>query len=401
MLATNRGAVPLERTLEGVRVLVVDDEAMVRRGYSRVLEAAGATVVQASGGRDAITAVSVQQFDVILSDIRMPDADGIQVLQATRELDLDVSVVLITGGPDLETAMHAVHLGAFDYLVKPQPVDKLRELVGRAAKIARLARLKREALHAMGRAAHEAGDRAALTLALDRTLWSLWMAFQPIVRRDGSLHAYEVLMRSTDGALPGPEAILDAAERLGRLPELGHRTRELTAAELPALQADVTVFYNLHPLDLADPALLSSANHLNPSASRVVLEITERASLDGIHDVRRSVACLREQGFRIALDDLGAGYAGLTAFTHLEPDVAKLDMALTRDVDRDARKASVVGAMVHLCHDLGVTVVAEGVETAGEHEALAALDCDLFQGYLFARPAPIHLCGAVPTVQSG
>jgi EAL domain-containing protein (putative c-di-GMP-specific phosphodiesterase class I) len=86
------------------------------------------------------------------------------------------------------------------------------------------------------------------------------------------------------------------------------------------------------------------------------------------------------------VDDLGAGYAGLTSFAALEPDVVKLDMALVRGVDREPIKHRLVGSMTRLCRDLGILVVAEGVETSAEKEALQELGCDLLQGYLFGRP---------------
>jgi len=92
-------------------------------------------------------------------------------------------------------------------------------------------------------------------------------------------------------------------------------------------------------------------------------------------------------GFRIAVDDLGAGYAGLTSFTQLEPEIAKLDMSLVRGIDADPRRQSIVLSMKRLCDELDIAVVAEGVETVGERDALAELGCHLLQGYLFAKPA--------------
>ena len=96
---------------------------------------------------------------------------------------------------------------------------------------------------------------------------------------------------------------------------------------------------------------------------------------------------LRRLGYRIAVDDLGAGYAALGALAMLEPDVVKLDMSLVRDLDRHPTKRRVVGAIATLCRELGSKVVAEGVETAIERKVLVELGIDLLQGYLFAKPA--------------
>ena len=105
-------------------------------------------------------------------------------------------------------------------------------------------------------------------------------------------------------------------------------------------------------------------------------------------DVKPRIAALRGMGFRIAIDDLGAGYAGLTSFTLLEPDVVKLDMELVRGIDTHRTKQSIVTSMVTLCHEMHVEVVAEGVETSAERDVLVDLGCDLLQGYLFAKPGP-------------
>jgi EAL domain-containing protein (putative c-di-GMP-specific phosphodiesterase class I) len=121
-------------------------------------------------------------------------------------------------------------------------------------------------------------------------------------------------------------------------------------------------------------------------ATRVVLEITERAALEDVSEVREKVAALRTLGFRIAIDDLGAGYAGLTAFAQLEPEVVKLDMSLVRDVHEQPTKRRLIKSMTELCQDMGRVVIAEGIETAEERDAIADLGCDLMQGYLFAKP---------------
>jgi EAL domain-containing protein (putative c-di-GMP-specific phosphodiesterase class I) len=123
-------------------------------------------------------------------------------------------------------------------------------------------------------------------------------------------------------------------------------------------------------------------------APQVVLEITERASLHHIRDVQSRIARLREMGFRIAVDDLGAGYAGLTSFAQLEPEVVKLDMSLVRNVHAQPTKQTLVRTMISMCHELGMKVVAEGIETPEERDAILEAGCDLMQGYLFARPGP-------------
>jgi EAL domain-containing protein (putative c-di-GMP-specific phosphodiesterase class I) len=155
------------------------------------------------------------------------------------------------------------------------------------------------------------------------------------------------------------------------------------AAEAPDA---AKLFVNLHSADLNDEELYSADSPLSKIASRVVLEITERASLYEVKNVASCVKKLKALGFQLAVDDLGAGYAGLTSFTQLEPEVVKLDMSLVRGVDSDSRRQSIVRSMKTLCDELGMLVIAEGVETSAERDTLASVGCDVLQGYLFARP---------------
>jgi EAL domain-containing protein (putative c-di-GMP-specific phosphodiesterase class I) len=213
------------------------------------------------------------------------------------------------------------------------------------------------------------------------------MAYQPIAQVKGrSLFGYEALLRSEERALPHPGAILDAAERLGRLDDLGRRIRAAACAPMASAPPGSVCFMNLHPRDLLDDTLFSPDSPMSALAERVVLEITERTSLDGIKDAHARLARLRRMGFRIAVDDLGAGYAGLASFATLEPEFVKLDMSLIREVDRSRTKEKLVRSMTSLCKDLGVTVVAEGIETPEERDVLLSIGCDLFQGYLLGKP---------------
>jgi GAF domain-containing protein len=145
-------------------------------------------------------------------------------------------------------------------------------------------------------------------------------------------------------------------------------------------------FVNLHPQDLTDDELYAADSPLSYVATRIVLEVTERASLVEIDDLAGRLQRLRALGYRIALDDLGAGYAGLNSFLELRPELVKLDMALIRDLDRDETKRKLVSKLISLCSEMGCQIIAEGVERQGEREALTAMGCELLQGYHFCKP---------------
>jgi EAL domain-containing protein (putative c-di-GMP-specific phosphodiesterase class I) len=377
----------VEEELEA-RVLLVDDDAAVRRDYARALRRAGLQVDTAPDGRDALELLGLAPYGVIISDISMPGVNGIDFLRAVRQRDLDVPMVLMTGSPELETAVGAVEYGAFRYLIKPIALAALTETVRKAMQLFRLARLKRQALAAIGAEGMGLGDRVALETRFESALGRVCMEYQPIVNwPERRVFGYEALVRSAEPALTTPTDLLDAAERLGRVHDLGRAVRREVARAAERVPQDALLFVNLHGLDLDDRELYSVEAPLSPIAGRVVLEITERWPLDGVKGVRRRIARLREMGFRIALDDLGAGYAGLTTFTQLEPDFVKLDRALVSGVDGNSRKRSVVRSMLRLCSDeLDIQVVGEGVETIAERDALGLDGCALLQGYLFARP---------------
>ncbi len=216
---------------------------------------------------------------------------------------------------------------------------------------------------------------------------TLWIAYQPIVSwsRQAAV-AHEALVRNEEPTLRSPPDLFEAAERLGRLQELGRLVRDRVARTLDETPTSGLLFVNLHALELDDDSLVSADAPLSRYASRVVLEVTERAPLERIRDVTGRVAQLRGLGYRIAVDDLGAGYAGLTSFAHLEPEVVKVDMSLIRGLDRSPMKQKLLASIVTLCRDLGIEMIAEGIETEEERDALVRLGGDLCQGYLFARP---------------
>ena len=183
-----------------------------------------------------------------------------------------------------------------------------------------------------------------------------------------------------------PDILIGAAERLGRIHDLGRTVRAAVARAVADAPPDVLLFVNVHGLELTDEELFDPDAALSPHASRVVLEITERIGLDDVATPAR-VAMLRRLGYEIAIDDLGAGYAALGALATLEPEVIKLDMSLIRGVDEHPTKRRVVGAIGTLCRELGSRVVAEGVETVAERDAVVDAGVELIQGFLLAKPA--------------
>ena len=373
----------------GTRLLVADDEAHLLSGYNQLLRAAGYEVDTASDGGAAIALLKHNTYDAVVSDISMPGMTGLDLLRAVRQHDLDVPVILMTGGPAVETAITAIEHGAFRYLIKPVEPGLLRQSVHHAVLLHKMAKVKREALRVLGDPGLQEGDRAGADARFSSALASLYVAFQPIISwQRQNVFGYEALVRCQETSLPHPGALLDAAERLGRLQELSRAIRAAVSRAIPDAPDGVLIFVNLHTRDLLDDDLYRPDAVLAPFSRRIVYEITERTALDEVQDIPTRMADLRRLGYRIAIDDLGAGYAGLSTFAQLEPEVVKLDMSLIRDVHTQPTKRKLIQSMVSLCRELNMQVIAEGIEQVAEREVLSQLGINLMQGYLFGRPAP-------------
>ncbi len=372
------------------RVLIIDDDTNMSRMLGRILtQMPGCEVVVA--GEPGVGLVKARQshFDAIVSDIQMPGMDGLELIRAIRTFDLDVPIVLVTGTPSVSTAQRALEIGAFRYLTKPVDPKELMSVTRQAIFANRIAQLKRQAFQLSGMHELRQGDLAGMMDAFECALETLKVVYQPIVRaQDGRVYGYEALMRSGDARLPFPDSILKVAEHLDRLHDLGRRVRDIALEPFVDRETDARLFLNLHPRDLLDPELGVRSSALYGFANRIVLEVTERQSLDRVPQVEEKLGRLREQGFSIAVDDLGAGYAGLSSFASLQPGLVKLDMSLIFDIDKSQVKRRLVQSMVETCHDLDIMVVAEGVETEKELGVCREIGCDLLQGYFIARPGP-------------
>ena len=359
--------------VQASRILLVDDEP-------EILESA-------SDGTQALEMIKGMRYDLILSDISMPQMDGISLLRRIRETDLDVPVIFVTAAPAVETAMKAIEYGALRYLTKPVQPKALRQVVDYGIVVHRMTKAKREALKLVSGAMGMAGDRAGLETTFGRAKDGIVLHYHPIVAYSTrAIHGWEVLVRTREPSLARPLELFEAAERLGRAQELGRAIRGAVALTCTQLKQNELMYVNLHPRDLDDPSLYSGQEPLAKFAHRVVLEVSERSSLDMIKDARKRIANLREIGYRIAMDDMGAGHAGLATFAQLEPDVVKIDMALVRGSDREPLRRKLIRSISELCGDLKMPVIVEGIETNAERDAVLSASCDLLQGYLFGKP---------------
>lgn len=358
------------------RLLVIDDDPALRKACVRLLTGDGHQVAEAEDGPTGAAELRAGRFDAVVSDLTLPGMSGLDVLRAIRHADPGVPIVVITGNPTVDSAAGSIEFGVYRYLPKPFEPDRLREAV-RGAALTRLTERTQEPLSTAG---------AALEARFERAVSGLWLAVQPVVDvNQREVVAYEALMRTTEDSLRRPDELIGTALSLGRFKELARAVRRAAAAIAPQVPHPAMLFVNIHPSELLDDELFSDAD-LGSQAHRVVIEITERESLSDVPDLRARIDTLRSKGFRIAIDDLGEGYAGLSAVAMLEPDVIKLDMSLVRGVDGSPTKRSLVRALNAMCVGLDRKLIAEGVETVSERQALSEVGVAWMQGYLFARP---------------
>jgi EAL domain-containing protein (putative c-di-GMP-specific phosphodiesterase class I) len=219
---------------------------------------------------------------------------------------------------------------------------------------------------------------------------AITMAFQPIVDvRDRTVFAFEALVRGQDGSSAVEVlASVDADNRYAF--DQACRIRALECAVDVRLPSMVSI--NFLPNAVYNPehclrATLSAAQRVGWPLTDVIFEVTEHEVITDHMHLLSILNTYRQRGFKTAIDDFGAGYAGLNLLADFQPDLLKLDIGLIRNIDSDRVRRRIVHHMLRLCEDIGVQVIAEGVERADESAALFDLGVALQQGFLFARPA--------------
>ena len=226
------------------------------------------------------------------------------------------------------------------------------------------------------------------------------MAFQPILDLSRSrVWGYEALVRGSNGEPAGAILAQVNDETRYRFDQAARVKAIELAGQLFPAEDDVRLSINFMPNAVYEPnacirASLEAARRVGFSHRRILFEFTENERFRDIEHVKRIVAAYRQQGFLTALDDFGAGFAGLSLLANFQPDLIKIDMDVLRGLDGDGRRQGIVAGIVGIGRALGVAILAEGIETAAELDAVRSLGIDLVQGYHFARP----LIEALPVV---
>ena len=217
------------------------------------------------------------------------------------------------------------------------------------------------------------------------------MAFQPIVDvSTETVFAYEALVRGQDGGGAGSVLAQVSPENRYAFDQLCRTTAIEWASNLDLTADGASLSINFLPNAVYEPracirATLAAAMRTSFPVSRIIFEFTEDEAMD-IDHILNILRSYRAMGFKTAIDDFGAGFAGLGLLSKFQPDIVKLDMALIRGIDIDRVKRVIVSNTLNMLRDLGVEPVCEGVETLGEYAVLRDLGVSLMQGYLLGRP---------------
>ena len=224
---------------------------------------------------------------------------------------------------------------------------------------------------------------------------ALTVVFQPIVELvTGRVVGAEALSRFPDLPSRTPDVWFAEAARVGLGTELELTAIAIAMQSMDRLPAGSYLSLNAAPDTVVRPEFAVILQGV--CAERIVLELTEHASVEDYEDLERSLRVLRNSGIRLAVDDAGAGFASLRHILNLRPDIVKLDVAITRGLHTDPARRALAAALLTFGREIGASIVAEGVESWAEFEALRALGVAHGQGFALGRPGPLPLLSRVP-----
>lgn len=386
--------------MRGARVMVVEDDPMMAEAILELLDADPRfeAVGCAQSARAAIELAREARPRVALVDVVLPGGGGAYATRGLLKLNEPPFVLALSAAADRATVIEMLSAGALGYLVKGGPADELTAAISRTASSQPALCWQASAAlidHLLGETparADRAGAqriRGEVGALIDGG--ELTIVFQPIVRLDTrTAVGYEALSRFPHSARRPVEWFADAL-RAGVLVELELAALEASIEEIeaigPAWPDGAFLALNVSPITLASTEFAGWLDAIEPLD--LVLEVTEHAAIEDYVSLGPNLARLRERGIRFAVDDAGTGYSSLRRILRIGPELIKLDISLTRGIDRSAAGSAMAAAVLSFAEKTGAAVISEGVETEAELETLLSLGARLGQGYLFARPAPL------------
>jgi EAL domain-containing protein (putative c-di-GMP-specific phosphodiesterase class I)/CheY-like chemotaxis protein len=380
-----------------VRVLVADDEPALRETLAAVFaqESSLELVGTAADADDAVRLAAIELPDVALIDVSMPAGGGARAAREIARISPRTRVIALSAFEDRSTVLAMLRAGAVGYLVKGAAADDIVESIHRVAN---------------GRASVSADVMDGIVLELSSQLRREEIELQHVEARATEIRRFS----AGEGLAIHVQPIMDLETRepvgfeaLARFRSLPPRPPDEWFAEAAALELGVQLelaaigkALRLLPSLPASCYLSLNCSHravgnaelhamLAPNAERLVVEITEHEPVEDYEALATAMRPLRELGVRIAIDDAGAGYANLRHTLALDPDIVKVDISLTRAIDRDRARRALASAFISFADEMAMTIVAEGIETEEELRTLRMLGVRYGQGFHLAKPAPL------------
>lgn len=377
----------------GLTVMVVDDHGFQRRTVARMLRSLGArTVLEAADGRQALDTIrEAVGVDIIVCDLDMPEMDGMELFRHLGQEHHQAGVIICSAQE--RSLLNSVEKMALAYGVRLLGViEKPVTLVGLEDLLARHGLPEshpgRTAANAPGFSVGEIRD------GLHRREFE--SVYQPkIGLTTGRIVGAEALSRwhhPVHGVI-GPEAFIATLERSGDISELTYQAVDGAARACRGWRqrhGELTVSVNLSLASLTDMTLALRISEIVGLAEldprHVILEITETTAMTHVGPALENLTRLRMHGFGLSVDDYGTGFSSLQQLTRVPFTELKVDQSFVAGCASDASSRAIVESSVEMAHRLGITSVAEGVETQAEWDVLQEVGCDVAQGYFLARP---------------
>ena len=374
-------------TFNGKTVLIVDDEPAVSQLLNVLLTSQGYATKMAATGKQALDNAS-GNIDLILLDMVLPDFEGIKVCRELKanSQSRDIPIIAISGKQSKTDRIESLYTGIEDYLTKPFEPE---ELFARMDVVLRRHNIKT----VEGSSPQNQETIGELKRIINEE--SINVRFQPIYfLKPMRLLGFEMLSRpQTITPMFNPETFFRMALKYGVYYEvemIGWRKALKIISE--NFDGGQKLFLNCDPYLVESDkfqTVKETFSHYGMSTNEVFLEITERSAVIAFEVFYEKLREYRQDGFKIAVDDPGAGYSSLESIIEIKPEAIKLDRHIVNGVCNDLYKNSIVKLFVAFCRENGIISIAEGIETKQDFDALIELGVDAGQGYYLCRPADI------------
>lgn len=379
-----------------IRILIADDEPALRGAIADLLsQEDGVVLVGEAGDADQAIELAVSRRpDVALVDVSMPAGGGPRAAREIIRVSPETRVIALSAFEDRPTVLEMLRAGAVGYLVKGTAGQDLLDSItkvfdgGASLSVEVLDGIVHELSSQLRREEIEQEQRHALRGEIDRFLAGegVTMVYQPIMElRSRQIVGWEALARFHSLPLRPPNEWFAEAVELELGVQLELMAIRSAMRSLPDVPEGAYLSVNCSPRAAVSPELGTT---LGAHAPRMVVEITEHEAIEDYSALATALEELRTLGVRIAIDDAGAGFASLRHTLLLRPDIVKVDMSLTRDIDTDRAKRALTSALISFADEMGMAIIAEGIETQAELETLVSLGVPFGQGYYLAEPAP-------------